>query len=111
MSSFTPAGSGGIPLSVSLDSISSYSNVTVSVPTANTEVQIVIPTNAIYIAIYNETAGVTKLAFISGQSGTNYWPVYPGFREELNKKEGVSMSLYVQCPRNSQTIRIIYGLV
>lgn len=89
--------------------IGSYSNVTVSVPTAATEIEIIVPTDVLYIALYNETEGVTRLAFLSGESGTNYWPVYPGYREELNKKSGVAMSLFVQCTRNSQVIRIIYG--
>ena len=99
----------GSRLTAEVPEISSYSNVTVSVPTAATEVEIVVPTNVMSIAIYNESEGTTKLAFTSGDSGTNYWPVYPGFREELTKKSGVPMSLYVQCTKDSQTIRIIYG--
>lgn len=107
MSVFTSFAGGR--LTAEVPEIGSYSNVTVSVPTAATEVAIVVPLDVMYIALYNESEGTTKLAFTSGESGTNYWPVYPGFREELNKRSGVAMSLYIQCTRSSQTIRIIYG--
>jgi hypothetical protein len=109
MSSFTPSGSGGIPLSISTDGISSYSNITVSVPLAATEVSIVVPGTAIWISIYNRTDGLTKLAFSVGDSGTNYITIGPGVYQEYRKINGAALTLYVQCPKAAQELEITYG--
>jgi hypothetical protein len=89
--------------------ITSYSVANVSVPTSNTEVEIVIPDTAVYVWIYNRTEGLTRMAFSSGQSGTNYVSLVPGSYQELRKKAGTAMSIYVQCPKNTQTIELLYG--
>lgn len=109
MASFTPSGSGGIPISVSADEINSYSIVNESITLANDEVSIAVPSTAIWIRIYNRTDGLTKLSFISGDSGTNYVTINPGSTDEYRKKNGSSLTLYVQCPKAAQVLEIVYG--
>lgn len=110
MAAFTPAGSGGIPLNItSTEGITSYSIANVLVPTANTEVMITVPTTATWFHIFNRTGGLTKLAFTSGASGTNYVTVNPGDGREYIKKNGTAMALYVQCPKGTQVIEVTYG--
>jgi hypothetical protein len=110
MSAFTPAGSGGIPLSITNDGgITSYSIDNIQVPTANTEVMITVPTTATWFHIFNRTDGLTKLAFASGMSGTTYITVNPGDGREYIKKNGTSMALYVQCPKGTQVLEVTYG--
>lgn len=106
MSVFTSfAGS----VTANVPEITSYTVANVSVPTSATEVTIVVPDTAIYIWLYNRTEGLTKVAFVSGQSGTNYITAVPGSYLDFHKKNGASMTLYVQCPKASQTIEILYG--
>lgn len=110
MAQFTSAGGGGVPTTGSLSSeIVSYSVVNESVPTSNTEVEITVPTTAVWIHIYNRTEGLTKIAFNATESGTLYSTLPPGATNEYNKKSGVAMSLYVQCPGASQVIEVTYG--
>lgn len=109
MASFTPSGSGGAPLEITTIDISSYSIVNVSVPLANTEVEIVVPTDAIWIQIYNRTDGLTKLSFNMGDSGTTYSTINPGDSHEYRKQNGSSLSLYVQCPKAGQVMEVTYG--
>jgi hypothetical protein len=106
MSVFTSfAGS----ITANVPEISSYTAANVSVPTSSTEVEIVIPSSAIWISIYNRTDGLTKIGFVSGESGTNYITLNPGDGHEYTKKSGVAMSLFVQCPKAAQTIEMTYG--
>lgn len=109
MASFTPSGSGGIPLNVSTTEITSYSVVNVSVPTANIEVSIAVPSDVVWLQIYNRTTGLTKLAFAVGESGTNYSTLNPGDAHTYTKTSGASLTLYVQCPKAGQVLEITYG--
>ena len=107
MSVFTSFAGGRLQAEV--PEISSYSVANVSVPTAATEVSITVPDSAMWISIYNRTDGLTKLAFVSGESATNYVTINPGDCHEYSKKSGASMVLYVQCPKASQMIELTYG--
>lgn len=109
MSSFTPAGSGGLPLVISVDGISSYSVANVSVLTANNEVSIVVPGTAIWFSLSNRTDGTTKVAFVSGESSSNFATIWPGELREFRKINGAPLTLYVQCPKESQVLELVYG--
>ena len=96
-------------LNANVPEIGSYSVANISVPTAATEVSITIPDSAMWISIYNRTDGLTKLAFVSGESGTNYVTINPGDCHEYTKRAGTSMIVYVQCPKATQVIEMTYG--
>lgn len=106
MSVFTSFAS---KVTTTVTEISSYTAANVSVPTSATEVEIVIPTSAIWFSIYNRTTGLTKIGFLTGESGTNYITLNPGDEHEYVKKSGVAMSLFVQCPKATQVIEMTYG--
>lgn len=105
MTQFSPAGSGGS----SASSVSSYSIVNVSLPTANTEETVAVPSSAVWIQIKNRTDGLTKLAFLAGQSGITYVTIWPGDSHEYVKSAGPALSLYLQCPKAGQVLEITYG--
>ena len=71
--------------------------------------EIVVPTDVVWIELYSQTDGLIKLSFTSGTSGTEYSTINPGDAHEYVKKSGTAMSLYVQCPKASQVIEVTYG--
>jgi hypothetical protein len=109
---FTPSGSGGAPLDVTVSEggIVSYSVVNLTLTDANTEDSIAVPDNAVWISVYNRTDGLTKLAFTTLESATSYITIPPGDSRSYNKKSGVALSLFVQCPKAAQVLEITYGL-
>lgn len=107
MSQITPSGSAGVPASSS--EITSYTVVNQSVPTAATEVEIVVPTTAVWLQIYCRTEALTKIAFGTGESGTLYSTLNPGDAHTYMKQKGTSLSLYVQCTKDAQVIEVTYG--
>lgn len=102
-------GAGDSGSSSSESAIVSYTIDNVSVPTQDTEVPIVVPTDVIWLEVYNRTDGLTKLAFTPGDSGTLYSTLNPGDGHEYMKKSGEAMTLYVQCPKAGQIIEVTYG--
>ena len=57
-------------------------NKTVTMTAANNEYSIAIPTGASNISIQSRTAADFKLAFVAGESGTNYYTVKSGTKYE-----------------------------
>lgn len=108
MAQFTSSGGGGVPVSSTSD-IVSYSIINQSLTTANTEVEIIVPTTAVYIHVFCRTDKLIKIAFTSGQSGTVYASLVPGSYYEYSKKSGSSLSLYVQSPTANQVLEVTYG--
>jgi len=109
MASFTPSGSGGIPLQTTQEGITSYSVINQLVPTQNTEVAVLIPSTSILFSVYNRTSGTTKIGFSVGDSGSVYITLPPGAIQEFRKLAGTSMSIYLQCPKPAQVIEILCG--
>lgn len=77
-------------------------------PLANTEVSQALPSNTkkFSIKVRNHTAGL-KVAFVAGQSGTNYMTIDRG---NVHIQEGIkvnSLTLYFQVDKPGQTIEIV----
>jgi hypothetical protein len=105
MGQFSSAGGGGVPVQLELSGgISSYSVAAIEVD--GEEVEIVIPTTAVWIQIYNRTDGLTKLWF---ESDADYSTLPPGGSYVYSKKSGSAMTLYVQCPKAAQVVELTYG--
>jgi len=80
----------------------------VSAPLANTEVSQALPSNTkkFSIKVRNHSA-ILKLAFVSGQSGTNYITVDRGNTHEVEGIKANALTLYFQVNNPSQTIEIL----
>ena len=109
MSQFTPAGGGGSELVTATERIVSYSAVNLSVPTAATEVALVVPSDVIWFRVKNRTDGTTQLGFGSGDSSSLYYTIWPGFDPVFTKKSGGTVTLYFQCPKAGQILELVYG--
>jgi hypothetical protein len=79
--------------------------INLTVPTANTEVSQVLPTNTKSFSIYNRDKSKIQLAFTSGESNTNYITIPPG-KTYYNNNFYTNLTIYLRCYKGAQTIEI-----
>jgi len=80
----------------------------VAMPTKNTEYPYTFPAGTKRYKIQGRGEGVIKLAFVEGESGTNYWTIFPGSQyEDFNLNDAGSFNIYVQSPMDLQSLEII----
>ena len=100
--------SGKVGLDVAIINVSNTFTVyTVSVPSANTEVFQALPINTTHFGL--RVRGATsdlKLAFVAGQSGSNYEEVGRGERYDSPSFESSSVTLYFQTTQAAQVVTI-----
>lgn len=77
----------------------------ISVPLANTEVSQQLPNDTKGFTIRNRENGKLKLAFTSGESGTNYITISPG-STYVNRNLYSSLTVYFQSTKGSQVVEI-----
>lgn len=105
MSSFTPAGSGGIPQT----NTGSKQNPTVSNTTltlANTEYTIVTPANTVEFTLRARQRVEVKLAWTSGASATTYLTLVPGTVYTQSELVPAIYTLYVQSPSSGSVVEL-----
>jgi len=86
---------------------STYGVANVTMTLADTEYSYALPAGTKYWKIQNRDAGLIKLAFASGTSGTTWFSVWPGNQEDgYIKNSTASVTLYFQSPKAAQTLEI-----
>lgn len=110
MSNITPSGSGGIPLEVDItgSGIQNPQILNVALPTADTEVEYVLPANCkqFYIKLRDPSAQM-KLSYTSGQSGTTYLTVSRGNWYSEDGINATTTTLYIQSSTSGQVAEIV----
>lgn len=89
-----------------LESGSTPTIYNVSVPLANTEVSQALSAETKKFSIRVRGVAKLKISYTSGQSGTNYWTVFPGtvYMEDMLNFSG---SLYFQTNLPAMTVEIV----
>lgn len=109
MSAFTPAGSGGIPQSVSVSGATTPLIAHVSMPSAATEYSYTLPTGTKQFLLLPLDLTTFQVAFVSGQSATNYIPLGRGVHYgESSLSLSSSKTIYFQSPDAAMTAVILY---
>lgn len=110
MSSFTPAGSGGaiIPVTLADDGAKNVAITVIDMPLAATEYSYTFPTGTKqYILKLRTATSVLKTAYISGDSLINWFTVPPGcYMSDDNLSSPVGMTIYFNSPDPGQVIEI-----
>jgi hypothetical protein len=112
MSTFTPAGSGGLPPSAVTATVTGDTTpliANVSIPSANTEVSYPLPTSTtrFLLKLRDGTADL-KFSYISGNSGTLYFTVPRGNYISVSQIDtSASVTLYFQSPVAGQVAEIM----
>ena len=112
MSSFTPAGSGGLPpVPVTVDglTVTTPSIANVVIAAANTEESYTLPANSRRFLILLRTPSVAKLqlAYAVGTSGTTYVTINPGCHYSESEIDSPSVTLYFQSTLSGQVAEIV----
>jgi hypothetical protein len=76
---------------------------------ANTEYTIALPLGTLHFQMKTRGAGLLKFAYVSGQSGSNYFSVYPGgmYQETGLDPGAAQINLYVQATVAGETVEIV----
>lgn len=94
-----------IPGTVDTNTVNTPTIEHFELPVQNTEYSFTLPTGTKRFIIKNIENGLIKLAVVSGQSNTLYWPIEPG--TTYNEAElGTVPVFFVQSPSNNQKIAI-----
>lgn len=111
MSSFTPAGSGGLPATpATIQGASAGAADNVAITLANTEQSYVLPATTLgFVLKLRDSGAALKLAFTSGQSGVTFFTIPRGcsFSTEGLTLTG-PMTLYFQATAAAQVLEIVY---
>lgn len=81
----TPSGGISIP-----------ATETVVIALANTEQSYTFPANTKQFRIFNDGKYLAKVSYQATESGTNYYPVYPGDEYKVYGISAPSITIYVQ---------------
>lgn len=109
MSAFTPAGSGGIPLSTRVSGVTSPTIVNVLLLLASTEYSYILPAGTRRCLLKLRSRGVgLQLAYTLGDSALIYITIPPGCSwSEDDLDLDAMVTLYFQTPSASQTLEIV----
>lgn len=106
MSTFTPAGSGGVPISTTPVGLINPTIVDINILVANTEQSVVLPVDATRFLIQVLSLGTLKVAFGAGLSGTNYMELPKGCFLSEDDIGTNPLTLYVQSPVTGVVARV-----
>lgn len=106
MSAFTPAGSGGIPLTTEPVGVINPTVTNITIAVANTEQTVVLPADTKRYLIQVLSVGTLKVAYGVGLSGTNYLELPKGCFSSEDEINISSLTLYVQSPTTGVVARI-----
>lgn len=110
MASFTPTGgSGGLPVSVTVDGVSSPLVVNISIPVAATEQSYTFPvgTKRFLLALRPGSPADLKLSYVSATSGSTYITVRRGnWYSESELDTTTPLTIYFQSTQAS-TLEVI----
>lgn len=100
-------GSAGGQQSVTIQGATNPEISNVALTSADTEVEIILPTGCKKYMIKLRDAQILKLSFVSGQSGITYLTIRPGCVYTEDQLEVTTTSLYVQSPVASQMVELV----
>ncbi len=109
MSQFTPSGSAPLS-SVGIQGAQAPYVLNIAAPTANTEVTVTIPANAKKYILKPRYTARLQVAYVSGESGTNFFTVDPHcfYSESTLTVPPTGLDLYIQSSVASQVLELIY---
>ena len=106
MSSITGALAGTLDISALTVTTPVIANQTIT--SANTEYSYALPANTKRFKIQNRNEGLIKLSYTSGQSGTNYWTIFPGQQYDgENISNTATLTLYYQSTKAAQLLEVV----
>lgn len=79
----------------------------ISMAVAGTEYSVVIPVGAKRFSIYSRDSAILKAAYISGQSGLNYFTIGYGVSYDENNLAGSSLTLYIQSNKANTILEVL----
>lgn len=107
MASFTPAGSGGIPVTANIPGVTQPTIANVTATLANTEYSYTFPVNTKRFRIkLRDTGAKLKVAYIATTSGTTYETLNSGAYLEEGDIEVISITIYFQATQPAQIVEI-----
>jgi hypothetical protein len=78
-----------------------------SMPTKDTEYSYALPVGTKWVICQNRQDGLIKITATSGESGTNYFTIFPGQqREYIFLNSNTAQTLYFQSPKDNQLLEI-----
>lgn len=91
--------------------VSSPNIVNVPVTSAGTEYAYTFPIAVKRFQLYARLLSQVQLAYISGQTGSNYVTISPGFIYlERNLKPASAITIYAQATKSSEVLEIVYWI-
>lgn len=108
MSAFTPAGSGGVPITADIPGIISPTVANVSIPLAGTEQSYTFPLDTKQFLLQLRGVGSRlQFSYVAGTSGTTYVTLYSGAFYAEKDIDNASLTIYFQASQASQTLEIL----
>lgn len=108
MSAFTPAGSGGKSVQVTIEGSTNPIISNVLLPTAATEVDILLPNDCKkFFVRLRDSHAYLQLSYVSGDSGITYLTINPGCFYSDSELAVSGLHLYLQSPSASQIVELV----
>ena len=104
MASFAPVGSSTLQLS---SDVSTPLIQHISAPTAGTEYSFVLPSGTKKYRIRTLLDSTVRLAFVSGDTNTDYYPMSYGEEHEQEGLSGSGITVYFQTNKAANTIVVM----
>ncbi len=107
MSTFTPAGSGGVPITTTPDLRFDPTVTDINILVANTEQAVLLPVDTSRFLLQVLVLGKLQVAYSAGLSGTNYIDLSKGTFLSEDDLGTNPLTLYVQSPATGVVARIL----
>lgn len=109
MSNFTPAGSGGIPVTANIPGVTSPTVANVSIPTANIEQSYTFPadTKRFFLKLRSPSSATLKVAYTASTSGTVFLSLSPSAGYFEGEIDAVSLTIFFQSTLAGEILEIL----
>lgn len=97
-------------INVNISPVTTPTIVNIVATLANTEYSYNLPTNTKKFSLMTRGIAKTKMAFISGQTSTNYITISPGARHEESGLNLTATTVYFQLSKAGETVEILSWL-
>lgn len=107
MASFTPAGSGGIPVTANIPGVTAPTIQNFTISSANTEYSYTFPPSTKRFLVKLRDPGALKVAYTSGDTATLYVTIPPNCFYGEDELEAISITLYFQSPVAGSIVELV----
>lgn len=108
MSAFTPSGSGGKSLEVTIEGATNPIISNVSLASAATEIDVLLPNDCKkFFLRLRDPHAYLQLAYVSGDSGIIYLTINPGCFFSDSELAVSGLHIYLQSPSSSQIVELV----